>query len=407
MSFLASIIWILKKSGSGKQDLAHNLHSLCSGVQSPSFEHIFDRRTVMSEPSPSRSQDGTPLQELPLVIGKSGRRRAVLLVALALCALAGFGLYQWSAGRIASEWAAVQGAEYPLKAASAGKVLQVAVRDGQLVEAGEFLLALDPVPLERALAEAEAALDLAMRGGVPAAGSDPALREAEKQARHASDAARREEESARDIMEQWTAEHARLLLALRNPHASEAERAALAKEEAEARVNMEGARARLKDFSDMRAEADQELRRLHDAAGNTRPGPVQVELWRTRVEEARAALQNAVLTAPVRGKIFWVKAAQEKNVARGDELMKIMPLEGLWVEARFAAGAQVREGQHCMVELDGGPELEGEVLALSRQDGKIMAKIGISLPQEKEGTENAERALYPDQNAKVVIHTTL
>lgn len=352
----------------------------------------------MSESSSPRSQDGAPLLELPA--GRKSGPRAALLVVSALIALAGFGLHQWFAGRIVSEWAAVQGAEYSLTAASAGKVLQVKVKEGQIVESGELLLSLDPVPLERALAEAEASLDLAMRGGVPAAGSDPALREAEEHARRASDAARREEESARNIMEQWTAEHARLLLALRNPRISEAERTALAEKEAEARVNMEAARARLKDFSDMRAAADQELRRLHDAARNTRPGPVQVELWRTRVEEARAALHNAVLLAPVRGKVFWIKAAQNKNVARGDELMKIMPLEGLWVEARFAAGAPVREGQRCTVELDGGPELEGDVLALSREDGKIMAKIGVSLPQEK---ESAESALYPGQEAKVIV----
>ena len=151
----------------------------------------------MSESSSSHSQDGAPLLELPAVIRKNRRRRAVLVVVSALIAVAGFGLHQWFAGRVVSEWAAVQGAEYPLKAASAGKVLQVAVRDGQLVEAGELLLALDPVPLERALAEAEASLDLAMRGGVPAADSDPSLREAEEHARRVSDAARREEEGAR------------------------------------------------------------------------------------------------------------------------------------------------------------------------------------------------------------------
>ena len=122
----------------------------------------------MSESSSSHSQDGAPLLELPAVIRKNRRRRAVLVVVSALIAVAGFGLHQWFAGRVVSEWAAVQGAEYPLKAASAGKVLQVAVRDGQLVEAGELLLALDPVPLERALAEAEASLDLAMRRSMPA-----------------------------------------------------------------------------------------------------------------------------------------------------------------------------------------------------------------------------------------------
>lgn len=357
----------------------------------------------MSESSSSHSQDGAPLLELPAVIRKNRRRRAVLVVVSALIAVAGFGLHQWFAGRVVSEWAAVQGAEYPLKAASAGKVLQVAVRDGQLVEAGELLLALDPVPLERALAEAEASLDLAMRGGVPAADSDPSLREAEEHARRVSDAARREEEGARINMEQRTAEHARALFALRNPLASEAERAEASRAEADARANMEKARTRLKDSSDRRAAADQELRRLHDAARNTRPGPVQVELWRTRVEEARTALQHAVLIAPVRGKVFWVKAAQNGNVARGDELMKIMPLENLWVEARFTAGTPLKEGQRCTVELDEGPELEGTVQALSRAEGGVLAKIGLTLPKAGDDAEGVEAALYPGQDARVSV----
>ena len=230
-----------------------------------------------------------------------------------------------------------------------------------------------------------------------------ALREAEEHARRVSDAARREEEGARINMEQRTAEHARALFALRNPLASEAERAEASRAEADARANMEKARTRLKDSSDRRAAADQELRRLHDAARNTRPGPVQVELWRTRVEEARTALQHAVLIAPVRGKVFWVKAAQNGNVARGDELMKIMPLENLWVEARFTAGTPLKEGQRCTVELDEGPELEGTVQALSRAEGGVLAKIGLTLPKAGDDAEGVEAALYPGQDARVIV----
>ena len=166
---------------------------------------------------------------------------------------------------------------------------------------------------------------------------------------------------------------------------------------------MEKARTRLKDSSDRRAAADQELRRLHDAARNTRPGPVQVELWRTRVEEARTALQHAVLIAPVRGKVFWVKAAQNGNVARGDELMKIMPLENLWVEARFTAGTPLKEGQRCTVELDEGPELEGTVQALSRAEGGVLAKIGLTLPKAGDDAEGVEAALYPGQDARAIV----
>lgn len=360
----------------------------------------------MSESSSSDRKGAIPMPELPATRKRGGKGRIVLSVLFLLLLGAGFCLYQWYSGRVTSQWAAVGGAEYSLRSASAGRVIQVAVKDGQIVDSGELLVALDSAPLERALTEAEAALELAMQGGVPSGASDPVLKEAEEGARQASDAARREEENARAEVERWTAEYARLQLQLRNPQISNEERAAATAAEADAGKNLEAARTRLNDLSDKRAETDRTLRRLHDAAQGTRPGPVQVELWRARVDEARNALDNAVILAPTRGKVFWVKAVQGGNVERGDELMKIMPLEGLWVEARFAAGVALREGQRCTVKLDGGPELDGRVQAVSRENNTLLAKIGITLPDTQglsEEENGAESSLYPGQNAEVVV----
>lgn len=330
----------------------------------------------------------------------------MLSVLFLLLLGAGFCLYQWYSGRVTSQWAAVGGAEYSLRSASAGRVIQVAVKDGQIVDSGELLVALDSAPLERALTEAEAALELAMQGGVPSGASDPVLKEAEEGARQASDAARREEENAglkwkdgRPNMPVFSCS-----CAIRRSRMKSVRRRLLQKPMPG--KNLEAARTRLNDLSDKRAETDRTLRRLHDAAQGTRPGPVQVELWRARVDEARNALDNAVILAPTRGKVFWVKAVQGGNVERGDELMKIMPLEGLWVEARFAAGVALREGQRCTVKLEGGPELDGRVQAVSRENNTLLAKIGITLPDAQglsEEENGAESSLYPGQNAEVVV----
>lgn len=291
----------------------------------------------MSESSSSHSQDGAPLLELPAVIRKNRRRRAVLVVVSALIAVAGFGLHQWFAGRVVSEWAAVQGAEYPLKAASAGKVLQVAVRDGQLVEAGELLLALDPVPLERLWPKRKPLSTWPCVAGSPR--RTPTLPCARRRSMPAVFQMRRagRKKAPGLIWNSGTAEHARCAVCPAQSSCFGGRARGGVPAEADARANMEKARTRLKDSS------DSGRRRIRNCGGcMTRrgiPGPAgSGELWRTRVEEARTALQHAVLIAPVRGKVFWVKAAQNGNVARGDELMKISPWKICGVVARFTAG---------------------------------------------------------------------
>jgi membrane fusion protein, multidrug efflux system len=91
----------------------------------------------------------------------SGRKRLrmILLVALpALAVLIGLGIY-FTGGRYISTDNAYVGAQKVLITPDiSGKVINISVREGQHVKAGDELLSLDPVPYRLALAQAEAKL---------------------------------------------------------------------------------------------------------------------------------------------------------------------------------------------------------------------------------------------------------
>ncbi|MFA6264461.1 MAG: HlyD family secretion protein [Pseudolabrys sp.] len=98
----------------------------------------------------------------PAAAPKRIRRRTVLLVVLPLAAALIGGVFYLMGGRYVSTDNAYVGAQKVLITPDiSGKVVNVAVREGQHVKAGDELLSLDRVPYELALAQAKAKLDTA------------------------------------------------------------------------------------------------------------------------------------------------------------------------------------------------------------------------------------------------------
>ena len=96
------------------------------------------------------------------LVGRLGRKRLrflLLVAAPALAVLIGLGVYL-SGGRYVSTDNAAIGAQKILVTPDiSGKVETIAVREGQHVNAGDELFALDPQPFKLALAQAQAKLD--------------------------------------------------------------------------------------------------------------------------------------------------------------------------------------------------------------------------------------------------------
>ncbi len=340
---------------------------------------------------------------------------AALGVAAALAAL----IWWAYAGRtVESVEATVGGRVYVFAAPASGRVLAAPVAEGQDVRRGELVLALDDVPLRAALAEAQAALRLAERGGVPASPS-PGDREAERNARITADERREAEQAARRVLEHWSAEHARSMVALRVPGAASGPGwNDLVAQEAQNRARMDDARRALDDASRQRADADALLRNLARLRAADRPGPELVALWQTRVAQAEEALASAKFFAPEDARLIRLDAREGQNVAQGEELAVLAPPAGssgtgssgagnagtanaLWVDATFAAedAARLREGQACRVTLpDGdGLTLNGSISALTPgAAGEALARIRLD-------AAGSGQAIYPGQRASVRV----
>jgi membrane fusion protein (multidrug efflux system) len=95
-----------------------------------------------------------------LMAGMRRYRRLLLLVVLPLIALLGGVTFYLNGGRYVTTDDAYVGAQKVLITPDiSGKIISVAVREGQQVSTGDILFQIDPVPFRLALAQARAKLD--------------------------------------------------------------------------------------------------------------------------------------------------------------------------------------------------------------------------------------------------------
>jgi membrane fusion protein (multidrug efflux system) len=117
---------------------------------------------VVPAPESKTSPEGTT--EAPAKTGRAGlsgrmRLRTILLVALpSLAVLLGLGIYLMGGRYISTDNAYVGAQKVLITPDISGKVIHVAVREGQHVNAGDELMTLDPEPYRLALASAQAKL---------------------------------------------------------------------------------------------------------------------------------------------------------------------------------------------------------------------------------------------------------
>jgi membrane fusion protein (multidrug efflux system) len=336
----------------------------------------------------------------PNATGQRSPRVALAIAGVAVLALI-IGAWAWiAAGRESTDDAQIDGRITPIGAKVGGAVLEVSVRDNQVVQAGDVLVRLDPREYQIAVDRAEAELADAEANaraatvGVPIASAETsgdvasaegavgrttgAVEAAERQVEAANaglNAARaraRERQAdadraARDLdrleglivkkeisRQQYEAAEATATAALAARDAAEA--AAV-----EAEVAVRVAESRLVQARGSAAEAAADL-------ASSRTAPEQMEVTRAlaaaaeaRVRQAKAALAQAQLNleftvrqAPTDG-ILSKKAVEVGQIVQpGQPLMAIVSLDEVWVTANFKE-TQLREmapGQPVTIEVD-------------------------------------------------------
>ncbi|HTS75335.1 MAG TPA: HlyD family secretion protein [Bryobacteraceae bacterium] len=349
----------------------------------------------------------------------------VLLAIVLIGVASGAYLYWKNSQRFEStDDAQVDGEIYAISARVSGHAMEVPVEDEQLVKAGDVLFKLDPkdyqVAVERAkadLADAVAALQ-SSRTDVPItsvtttstlagarsgkADSVAALSGAEQQlggararlataeanvrvaeanySKAAADLKRYEmlvskDEISKQQYDQASAEAdaARATLDAQKAQVMEARQNISAAEKA-----VEQARARVEQSDASVAAAMTGPQQVKVTEARVQSAEARVEQQQAAVAQAELNLEYTTVVAPVSGVIARKTLEVGNNVAPGQQLMAIIPLEGIWVTADFKE-TQLRHmkvGQRVTIKVDAyDREYTGKVLRIAGASGARMSLL--------------------------------
>ena len=306
---------------------------------------------MTTEPNPNAKGAATTAPQ------SNGKRKKALLTLATVAGLAGMGWLAWhllvARYHEDTDDAYVQGNVVSIVPQTMGTVVSIDADDGMKVEAGQPLVHLDPNDAQVAYDQAIANLANTVRqvrglySAVDAGAADLAAREAQV-ARARADLKRREGLVGNGAVSAEELAHSRNELA----------------------VLEAGLRASSGNLSRNRA--------LVDATEvGTQP---QVAAAASQVRQAYLNLQRTAIVAPVSGYVAKRQVQLGQRVQPGVNLMTIVPLEQLWIEANFKETqlSKMRIGQPVKVHADlygGDVEYDGKVVALGMGTGSAFSLL--------------------------------
>ena len=301
----------------------------------------------MAEADPQISEDES------LVAPASPRRRwgrLALMLAVPILLLVG-GLLYWQSlqGKVSTNNAYLKQDKVGVSAEIVDKIIEVRVREGDLVEAGDLLFRIDPEPYRLQAAQADAAIATA-QANVTALANASALSGAEIAAAREDIAFAQSRLDRQEVL--WE-----------RGFTTKADYDAAQHAVAEARE-----RLRL-------AQADQREARARLARGSAVPGEnPQIAAAKAQRAEADLALRRTEVRAPISGRV-----AQASRLQLGQQAITSLPMltivadESAYVEANFKETDldDMRVGQPAEVRFDAYPGLvlDGHVASIGAGTG--------------------------------------
>ncbi|MDQ0249402.1 membrane fusion protein (multidrug efflux system) [Sphingomonas kyeonggiensis] len=329
--------------------------------------------------------NAAPEAAAPEAPAKPNLRRRLLTGIAGAVLVAGVGYGGWYA-LVGSHYISTDNAYVGADTASvtpmvAAQVAGVAVSDTQVVKKGDILVQLDDSDARIALAQAEADLAKARRQYGQTSATSAALA-AQVQARGAAISRAR----AQLVAAEADYEKARVGLARRqrlapNGAVSGEELTSATNAFSSAKANLELARAGVAQANSTRGAASGELAANNALiSGTTANSAPEVLAAQARVDQARLDLTRTVIRAPVDGVVTRRAVQVGQRVAPGAQLMLIVPVGQLYVDANFKEGqlTKVKVGQPVTLKSDlygGGVEYHGKVVGLSGGTGSSFALI--------------------------------
>jgi membrane fusion protein (multidrug efflux system) len=362
----------------------------------PASERDFHRR-------PSRTQ--SPGFRIAIVIGV-----IVLLVV-------GFFVYRYVTSYESTDDAQIDGHINSVSSRVSGHVVKLNVQDNQYVQAGTVLVEIDPsdyqIALQRARADFEDAQASALAAGVNvpimsvSTSSQISGSEAEvESARAGIQAARQQFEAAKAQLQQADANNVKAQNDV-GRYKQLVDKQEISHQQYDQAVA--AARAGAASVDAARANADAAQQQVIQAQGklvqaeanwrNASTAPRQMEITRAKatsaeaeaqrkksdLDQAQLNLQYTKVIAAVNGLVGNRTVEVGQNVVIGQELMKVIPLDDIWITANFKE-TQLRNmkvGQRVTIKVDSyDHEYRGKVDSIAGASG---ARFSLLPPENATG----------------------
>lgn len=341
----------------------------------------------------------------------------VFLVAIVAIVLVGW--FWWESRHWEdTDDAEIDGYIYPISARVAGHVIKVNYDDGDLVKRGDVLVVIDPTDYQVALEHARAdyadaqAQAEAARYGVPVSsvGSLAQIRSASADmaaAQAGVAAAQKEADAAQADVVQAQAdayklnrdvERYRQLLGKHEISQQQFDAAIAAADAANATVQSRqaavlAAQAQIRNAQSRIEQAQAEIRNAQItpktvAATQAKAQSADAQALRSKaaLDQAQLNLSYTTIVAPVDGVVGKRSVQVGSNVAVGQDLMAVVPLNDVWVTANFKETqlTYMRPGQFVKVKVDtyGGKTWDARVTDLGGATG---AKFSLLPPENATG----------------------
>jgi membrane fusion protein, multidrug efflux system len=341
---------------------------------------------------------------------RSPRLRMFIIIGVVVLLVAGFFLWRYFNSYESTDDAQIDGHLNPVSARVGGHVQKLLVDDNQYVKAGQPLVQIDPRDYEVIVARAKADYDNAVAeaqaagANVPIASTSTTSQLAAANAEvitaeAALAAARQQYDAANAQMAQAEANNVKAqndlarykqLVSKQEISQQQYDQAYAAAQAGTAAVDAARAAA---------SAAQQQIRaaqsRVVQAQANQRgasTGPQQVKAIRSRAQSAEAQveakkaaldqaqlnLQYTTIVSPVNGVVTSRTVEVGQNVQPGQELMRIINLDDIWVTANFKETQlrDMRVGQPVTIHVDTtGQDYKGHLQSIAGASGAVTSLL--------------------------------
>ena len=379
----------------------------------PANPAVADRAESSTKPLPSTERD---FHTRPSRTQSPGFRIAVL-IALVVLVVVGFFVYRYFTSYESTDDAQVDGHINSVSARVTGHVIKLNVQDNQYVQAGTVLVEIDPadyqLAYDRAKADYADAQAAAIAAGVTVpitsvnTSSQVSASEADvNSARAGIQAAQQQLQAAKAELLQAEANNVKAqndltrykqLVDKQEISQQQFDQATAAAQASAAAVEAARATADAADQQVTQAKGRLVQAEANWRYANTAPKQMQItkakaqsalaqaERMKANLDQAELNLRYTKVLAPVNGIVSNRTVEVGQNVAPGQELMKVINLDDIWVTANFKETQlrDMRPNQRVTIEVDAnGRKYNGKVDSIAGASG---ARFSLLPPENATG----------------------